>query len=96
MAGDFANELPERLTEIHRLTAAGQWPDLKRAAHSLKGLLVIFGFRPLSEKLLVVQEAAGLADASAVGAALTGLDADAGRATVHLNDWRQKQQPAAT
>jgi PAS domain S-box-containing protein len=95
MAGDFLNELPERLKEIHRLHAAGQWPDLKRAAHSLKGLFAIYGFRPLSEKLLAVEEAAGLADASGAGAALAGLDTEVERAVGHLNDWRQKQQPAA-
>ena len=95
MAGDFTDELPDRLKEIHRLHAAGQWPDLKRAAHSLKGLFVIFGFRPLSEKLLAVEEAAGLADAPGAGAALAGLDAEAEQAAVYLQDWRQKQQPSA-
>ena len=95
MAADFLNELPDRLKEIHRLHAAGQWPELKRAAHSLKGLFVIFGFRPLSEKLLAVEESAGLADAPGTGAALEDLDAEAEWAAVHLKDWRQKQQPAA-
>ena len=58
-------------------------------------MFAIYGFRPLSEKLLAVEEAAGLADASGAGAALAGLDAEVERAVGHLNDWRQKQQPAA-
>jgi two-component system sensor histidine kinase/response regulator len=91
MAGDFLNELPDRLKEIHRLHTAGQWPELKRAAHSLKGLLVLYGFRPLSELLQAVEEAAGLADAPGAGAALEKLDAQAERARVCLRDWRQKQ-----
>ena len=95
MIGDFLNELPERLTEIHRLHAAGQWPELKRAAHSLKGLFVVYGFRPPSERLLAIEEAAGLADAASVTAALEGLEAEAERAVVHLNNWRQKPMPVA-
>jgi PAS domain S-box-containing protein len=91
MAADFLNELPDRLKEIHRLHAASQWPDLKRAAHSLKGLFVLFGFRSLSETFQVIEEAAGLADARGAGAALEGLDAQAGKAILHLRDWRQNQ-----
>lgn len=96
MAGDFLNELPDRLTEIHRLHEAGQWSDLKRAAHSLKGLFAIYGFRPLSEKLLAVEEAAGLAEAPRVIAALAGLDLEAGRAVTQLRDWCQKQSLGTT
>ena len=95
MAGDFLNELPDRLKEIHRLHAAGQWPELKRAAHSLKGLFVIFGFRPLSEKMLAVEAAAGRADAPGAVAALADLDGDAEKAMTHLREWRQKQPATA-
>ena len=94
MAADFLNELPDRLKEIHRLHAAAHWPDLKRSAHSLKGLLALFGFRPLSEMLQTVEEAAGLGDARSAGETLAGLDAAAEKALVHLSDWR-KNQPVA-
>ncbi|MEI7534292.1 MAG: ATP-binding protein [Verrucomicrobiae bacterium] len=92
MATDFLKELPDRLKEIHRLHAAAQWPDLKRAAHSLKGLLALFGLRPLSETLQVIEDAAGLADASGANTALAGLDAQAEKAISHLHDWRQNQR----
>ena len=95
MATDFLKELPDRLKEIHRLHAATQWPELKRAVHSLKGLFALFGLRPLSETLQVIEDAAGLADASAVSAALSGLDVQTEKAIVHLRDWRQNQCVAA-
>ena len=94
MAADFVNELPDRLKEIHRLHAAAHWPDLKRAAHSLKGLLALFGFRPLSEMLQRVEDAAEVGDAHSAGETLASLDVQAEKALVHLRDWRQ-QQPVA-
>lgn len=87
MAGDFLNELPDRLGEIHRLYTAGQWPDLKRAAHSLKGLYVIFGFRQLSAMFETIEQAASAADAAGAGAALKDLDAQAEQAMNRLRDW---------
>ncbi len=95
MAADFMKELPERLQEIHRLRAAAQWPDLKRAAHSLKGLFALFGFSPLSEILQSAEDAAGLGDAPGVEKALAGFDERAEKAVVHLRDWRQNQLASA-
>jgi PAS domain S-box-containing protein len=95
MAGDFLNDLPERLTEIRRLHAAGQWSDLKRAAHTLKGLFALCGFQPQSELFQAVEEAAGAEDAGRVGTALQGLDAQAEKAGAFLRDWRNKLAFAA-
>jgi two-component system sensor histidine kinase/response regulator len=95
MAGDFLNDLPDRLAEIRRLNAAGQWSDLKRAAHTLKGLFALFGFQPQSEIFQTIEDAAGAEDANRVGAALEGLDAQAEKATAFLRDWRNKQAVAA-
>ena len=91
MADDFLKELPDRLKEIHRLKTTAQWPDLKRAAHSLKGLYALFGLLPLTGTLQAVEEAAGRADTPSVGAALEGLDTQAEKAVVHLREWRQSQ-----
>ena len=93
MVGDFLNELPERLKEIHRLHDAGQWPELRRAAHSLKGLFVLYGLRPLSEIFLSIQKAADAADAQHAREALQGLDAQAGEAMLHLQKWRKGKPP---
>jgi PAS domain S-box-containing protein len=95
MAGDFLNELPDRLKDIHRLHAAGQWPELKRAAHTLKGLFALFGFRSLSETCLAIEQAAGDADGSRAGAALEGLDAEAGKVIEYLRNWRISQPATA-
>jgi PAS domain S-box-containing protein len=89
MTADFLNELPDRLKEIHRLHAAGEWPELKRAAHSLKGLFVLYGFRPLAEILLRIEEAADAGDASRVAETLDGLDTLAEAATRNLRNWRE-------
>jgi HPt (histidine-containing phosphotransfer) domain-containing protein len=94
MAGDFLNEMPDRLSEIHRLHAAAQWNDLKRAAHSLKGLFALFGAVALSDLLQTVEEAAGVEDARTVGTVLASLDAQATLVAGRLRDWRQQPPPA--
>jgi PAS domain S-box-containing protein len=87
MVTDFLDELPDRLTEIHRLHASKHWPDLKRAAHSLKGLFVLFGFQSLSDSFLALEEAAILGDAQHVGKFLKGLDAQSEAAVRQLQNW---------
>jgi PAS domain S-box-containing protein len=94
MAGDFLNEMPDRLSEIHRLHAAAQWNDLKRAAHSLKGLFALFGAVALSDLLQTVEEAAGVEDARTVGTVLASLDAQAALVAGRLRDWRQQPPPS--
>ena len=89
MVGDFLRELPDRITEIHRLHAAAQWPELKRAAHSLKGLFMLYGCRPLAETLLALKDAAEVENAARVTEALAGLDVQTENATRHLRDWCQ-------
>ena len=87
MVGDFLNEFPDRLAELHRLETAGQWPELERAAHSLKGLAALFGFPKLSEKFLAIEDAAEAADAGSVKTALATLDAPASSAAQQLAGW---------
>ncbi|HTL73094.1 MAG TPA: MASE1 domain-containing protein [bacterium] len=87
MVTDFLDELPDRLTEIHRLHTSKHWPDLKRAAHSLKGLFVLFGFQSLSDSFLALEEAAILGDAKHVGKFLEGLDAQSEAAVRQLQNW---------
>jgi HPt (histidine-containing phosphotransfer) domain-containing protein len=89
MVGDFLNELPDRLTEIHRLHQFQRWPDLKRAAHSLKGLFTVFGFESLSESFHALEEAAAVENPQRVGFALVGLDAQSETAVLQLKEWLQ-------
>ncbi len=95
MVGDFLNELPDRITETRRLQVAAQWPELRRAAHSLKGLFILFGFQPLSEKFLALEEAASLGDGARAAAALQGLDAPIESAIAQLYEWLESQRTRA-
>jgi PAS domain S-box-containing protein len=87
MVSDFLAELPDRLTEIHRLHAGAHWPSLKRSAHSLKGLLVVFGFPELSDQFLALEEAAALADEPGVAKFMDGLDGQVDEVARHLRKW---------
>ena len=95
MVGDFLNEFPDRLAEIRRLAAAGQWPELERAAHSLKGLVALFGFPKLSEQFLAIEDGAEAADAGRVKTALADLDALAGPAAQQLRGWLKNNRRQA-
>jgi len=95
MVGDFLAEFPARLEEIHQLHAAGKWPDLERAAHSLKGLATLFGFAPLAERFLAIEDAAEVADVNRIKAAVTGLNEPANAAAGQLRGWLEnaRRQP---
>ena len=86
MLGDWVQTV-----DLHQYAAA-QWPELKRATHSLKGLFVLFGFQPLSEKFLALEEAAGLGDAARVAVVLEKLDAPVESAIAQLYEWLELQR----
>jgi CheY-like chemotaxis protein len=87
MVGDFLADFPSRLTEIHRFHDAGQWRDLERTAHSLKGLAALFGFEELSGQFLAMEEGAETADAGRVKQVLAALGEPAESAAQQLRDW---------
>ncbi len=95
MIADFLNEFPDRLAEMRRLADAGKWPELERAAHSLKGLAALFGFPELSEKFFAVESSAGTADAGRVKTALAALDEPANAATQQLRGWLKTSRGVA-
>jgi len=84
---DFLVEFPGRITEIRRLNSAGEWTDLERAAHSLKGLTALFGFQKLSDNFLAIEDAAEAKDGAGVNTALTGLDGQVAQASQQLQVW---------
>jgi PAS domain S-box-containing protein len=92
MVRDFLGELPDRITEINRLHAKAQWPDLKRAAHSAKGLMTVFGLQSLAGHFNGIEEAASVADGAKVGALLGGVQPMIKAATDQLQDWLVTQQ----
>jgi HPt (histidine-containing phosphotransfer) domain-containing protein len=94
MVADFVNELPDRVTEIRRLHTGGQWPELKRAAHSLKGLFLLFGFQALADYFQAIEESAVVSDAAQVSARLEQFNAQSENALERLHDWMDSQKPA--
>lgn len=96
MAADFLTALPDRVAEVHRLADAAQWPELERAGHSLKGMVALFGFQPLSETFLALEDAAEVSDPQRVRFALVRLDTQIAVATRQLDGWIKKSRmPAA-
>ena len=87
MVRDFLREFDARIAEIHQFAAAPQWPDLERAAHSMKGLAALFGFPALAENFLAIEDGAEAQDAGRVAAGLQTLDAAAGTAARQLAAW---------
>ena len=92
MVSDFINELPDRLAEFRRLQAGAQWPELRRAAHSLKGLFMLYGLHSLSDVFQAFEEAAGAPDAQRADALMEGLDAQVESGIERLRDWLDKQK----
>ena len=92
MVGDFLQELPDRLTELQRLHTAASWPDLERSAHSLKGLALLFGFQPLSEIFLTIENAAEASDGPRAQAGLEKLQAQIVPAMQQLRSWLEAQR----
>jgi PAS domain S-box-containing protein len=92
MVGDFRKELPDRLTQIRRLHVGAQWPELRRAAHSLKGLFLLFGLTPLADRFQAVEEAAILADSGQIATRLLEYDNQAEAATEQLREWMDAQK----
>jgi HPt (histidine-containing phosphotransfer) domain-containing protein len=44
----FVAEMPERIERLLSRAAAGDWPELGRLAHQLKGAAGSYGFEPVS------------------------------------------------
>ena len=92
LVSDFLDEFPARLAEIHRLHGEGQWSELERAAHSLKGLVALFGFQGLSRLFLEIESAAEAKDGPAVSPFLPQLDAQAELVRGRMREWLAEQR----
>jgi PAS domain S-box-containing protein len=95
MVGDFTSEMPERLAEIQRHAAEKSWAELERAAHSLKGLGVLFGLQKLSAIFLAIEDAAEAGEPARVQAALANLPAETEAGIRQLRGWLEKQAAKA-
>lgn len=63
----FANQYAAGLAHWAGWAAAGEWTELRRAAHTLQGLAATVGAQPLHRLARLLEEAAAQADAAATG-----------------------------
>jgi PAS domain S-box-containing protein len=94
MAAEFLDSLPSRLEEVRQLHAANHWEQLDRTAHSLKGLVAMFGFQPLADTFRSLEHAAEAADAQRVQSLMAGLESQLNASTEQLRAWLQSQSAA--
>ncbi len=48
IVAQYVAEMPARIERLHRLLASGEWEELRRVAHQLKGSAGSHGFGPIS------------------------------------------------
>jgi histidine phosphotransfer protein HptB len=53
----FVGEMRERVAALESFLAAGDWDNLRRAAHQLKGAAGSYGFGPISPMAARVEDA---------------------------------------
>lgn len=58
----FADQYAAGLTAWHGWLAKGDWPELRRAAHTLQGLAATLGARPLHQAALALERSAATAN----------------------------------
>ncbi len=91
MAADFLEALPTRLSEIQRLHGTREWQELDRAAHSLKGMVALFGFQPLADTFRSLEDAIETTDEPRMQSLVKNLDQQTLSATEQLRNWLQNQ-----
>jgi CheY-like chemotaxis protein len=96
MAREFLDSLPSRLEEVRQLHDAGQWEQLDRTAHSLKGLVGMFGLQPLADTFRSLEHAAEAADAQQVQSLVASLETQLSMSTEQLRAWLQSQAATCT
>ena len=72
---DFvAEDSPEFIRRMKTALQSGQYAEVERAAHSLKGLVSNLHCRAVQDKALEVEGLAHVRDNTAIGAAIANLD----------------------
>jgi HPt (histidine-containing phosphotransfer) domain-containing protein len=84
---EFASRLPDKVAELEAFEARTAWPELRAAAHMLRGSAATYGFQWLSaiaasveDQLLAVACTPDPAAASRIGEALAQARLEADRA----------------
>jgi PAS domain S-box-containing protein len=87
LARDFLTELPIELGRLPVHLAAGARQDLKRGAHSLKGISLTLGLTGLAEILLQLEKAAETADPDRLAHYISELSRPAEQGEKELREW---------
>ncbi len=88
----FTGEFPERLIKIKQLAESGDWTEVEREAHSLKGLSATFGFRQLTERFHAMEDAAGAANGASVQTLIAELEVLRKHAAEVLEQWLKTRE----
>lgn len=94
--GFFVDDAPGLLASLKAARAAGNGPEVKRAAHSLKGLVVNFDAEIAAAAALKVESLSSLSDSKAVDAAIRDLEEKIACLMEVLPAEIRKFQPAGT
>ena len=71
----FADQYADGIAAWSVWLAAGEWPELRRAAHTLQGLAATLGALPLHRAALALERGAAATDAATAGDHLARVDA---------------------
>ena len=85
--GSFLQDLPQRVTEMETLAAAGHLAELARLAHSLRGIGRMLGLDGFSAELLTLEQAATAGDSGSVEQVMRRLPDGAKQSIAALEQW---------
>jgi len=87
LAQDFLTELPIELNRLPVHLASGDRQELKRGAHSLKGISLTLGLTGLAEVLLQLEKSAETADPDRLAQTISDLSRPAQQGEKELREW---------
>jgi PAS domain S-box-containing protein len=93
LVADFQRELPERVAKAQQQAGTAAWEELRRGAHSLKGVASSFGLEKLAATCFAVETATASTDSPKTQAALALLPTDAEAAARALQGWLAAPTP---
>ncbi len=92
----FLEDFRSKRAAFEGLLAAGSFPELKDAAHSLKGASGNISAKRVFAACLRLEQASGGGDADAVGEALGDLDRGVGELEDFIADFKRSSQEEET
>ena len=90
IVNDMINDLPTRPAQFDRLLKEARFDDIRREAHSLKGLGNQFGLPQLARAERMIESAVECGDAEDLARLLATFAKDATGAARSLKSWMQR------